>query len=134
MFRNCVSVAISSSVVPSEKYSCAGSPERFSSGSTAIEDTASALDEAGALRNAAEKKLKDTVQAAIQSVATDTFVAGTVAYNAASDPAAIGLAPYHDNADLITPEIQTQIDDAFQGFVEQSLDPCAPVKCTVSGS
>jgi basic membrane protein A and related proteins len=82
----------------------------------------------------AEKKLKDTVQAAVTSVATDTFTAGTVLYNAASDPAAIGLAPYHDNADLITPEIQTLIDDAFQGFVDGSLDPCAPIKCTVSGT
>ena len=82
----------------------------------------------------AEKKLVDTVQAVVQSAANGTFVAGTVAYNAASDPAAIGLAPYHDNAALITPEIQTLIDDAFQGFVDGSLDPCAPTKCTISGS
>ncbi len=34
----------------------------------------------------AEKKLVDTVTAVVTSVATDTFVAGTVAYNAASDP------------------------------------------------
>ena len=46
----------------------------------------------------AEKKLVDTVQAVVQSAANGTFVAGTVAYNAASDPAAIGLAPYHENA------------------------------------
>ena len=82
----------------------------------------------------AEKKLVDTVQAVVQSAANGTFTAGTVAYNAASDPAAIGLAPYHENADLITPEIQTLIDDAFQGFVDGSLDPCAPIKCTIAGT
>jgi basic membrane protein A len=81
----------------------------------------------------AEKKLKDTVQAVVTSVASDTFQAGTVVYNAASTPAAIGLAPYHDNAALITADIQAKIDEAFDAFVAGTLDPCAPVKCTVSG-
>jgi basic membrane protein A len=81
----------------------------------------------------AEKKLKDTVQAVVESVATDTFQAGTVPYNAASTPAAIGLSDFHDNAALLTPELQALIDTATQGFVDGSLDPCAPVKCTVSG-
>ncbi|HYH93031.1 MAG TPA: BMP family ABC transporter substrate-binding protein [Candidatus Saccharimonadales bacterium] len=82
----------------------------------------------------AEKKLVDTVKAVVLSVASDTFVPGTVAYNAASTPAAVGLSDYHDNAAKITPEIQGLIDAAFQGFVDGSLDPCAPIKCTVSGS
>ena len=82
----------------------------------------------------AEKKLKDTVQAVVESAGNGTFKAGTVAYNAASTPPAIGLAPYHDNAALITPDIQSKIDTALQGMVDGSLDPCAPTKCTVSGS
>jgi basic membrane protein A and related proteins len=81
----------------------------------------------------AEKKLKDTVQAVVESVATDTFVPGTVQYNAASTPAAIGLSDFHDNAALLTPELQAKIDEATQGFIDGSLDPCAPIKCTVSG-
>jgi basic membrane protein A len=89
---------------------------------------------AGCIVTSAEKKLKDTVQAVVTSVADNTFKAGTVVYNAASTPAAIGLAPYHDNAAKITPEIQTKIDEAFNAFVAGTLDPCAPVKCTVSGS
>jgi hypothetical protein len=56
-----------------------------------------------------------------------------VAYNAASDPPAIGLSAYHDNAALITPDIQTKIDTALAGLTDGSLDPCAPIKCTVSG-
>ena len=82
----------------------------------------------------AEKKLVDTVQAVVTSVASDTFQAGTVVYNAASTPPAIGLSDYHDNAALITPEIQALIDTAFEGFKAGTLDPCAPTKCTVSGT
>ncbi len=82
----------------------------------------------------AEKKLVDTVKAVVLSVASDTFKAGTVAYNAASDPPAIGLSGYHDNAALITPDIQSKIDAAIKGFEDGSLDPCAPTKCTVAGT
>ncbi len=82
----------------------------------------------------AEKKLKDTVQAVVTSVASDTFQAGTVLYDAASTPPAIGLSDYHDNAALITPEIQALLDTALEGLKAGTLDPCAPTKCTVSGT
>ena len=82
----------------------------------------------------AEKKLVDTVKAVVLSVASDTFQAGTIAYNAGSTPPAVGLSGYHDNAALITPEIQAAIDAALAGLTDGSLDPCAPIKCTVSGS
>jgi basic membrane protein A len=88
---------------------------------------------ASCLVTSAEKKLKDTVQAVVTSVASDTFEAGTVLYDAASDPPAIGLSPYHDNEALITTEIQDKIDAAFDAFVAGTLDPCSPIKCTVSG-
>jgi basic membrane protein A and related proteins len=82
----------------------------------------------------AEKKLVDTVKAVVMSVADDTFKAGPIAYNAASEPQAISLSDYHDNAALITPEIQAKVDEALAGLKDGSLDPCAPIKCTVSGS
>jgi basic membrane protein A and related proteins len=82
----------------------------------------------------AEKKLVDTVKAVVLSVASDTFKAGTVPYNAASVPQAVGLSPFHDNASLITPEIQGKIDAALAAFKDGSLDPCAPIKCTVAGT
>jgi basic membrane protein A len=82
----------------------------------------------------AEKKLVDTVKAVVLSVASGTFKAGTVAYNAASDPQAVGLSDYHDNASLITPDIQAKVDAALAGLKDGSVDPCAPIKCTVSGS
>jgi hypothetical protein len=82
----------------------------------------------------AEKKLETTVKAVVESVASDTFKAGTQTYNAASEPPAVGLSDFGDKADLITPETQAAIDEALAGFVDGSLDPCSPVKCTVSGS
>jgi basic membrane protein A and related proteins len=71
----------------------------------------------------AEKKLKDTVQAVVESVASGDFVAGTVSYNAASTPPAIGLSPYHDNESLITPEIQALLDDAMAKMASGELKP-----------
>ena len=82
----------------------------------------------------AEKKLVDTVTAVVLSVASDTFKPGTVAYNAASTPQAIGLSPFHDNASLITPDIQAKIDAALAGLKDGSIDPCSPIKCTVKGT
>lgn len=82
----------------------------------------------------AEKKLVDTVKSVVLSVASDTFKAGTVAYNAASDPQAVGLSGYHDNASLITPDIQAKVDAALAGLKDGSVDPCAPIKCTVAGT
>lgn len=89
---------------------------------------------AACIVTSAEKKLTDTVQAVIMSAADGTFKAGTVVYDAASTPPAIGLSDYHDNAALITPEIQTLLDAALAGLVDGTLDPCAPIKCTVTGT
>ncbi len=89
---------------------------------------------AACIVTSAEKKLKDTVQAVVMSAGDDTFKAGTVVYDAASTPPAIGLSDYHDNAALITPEIQALLDTALDGLKAGTLDPCAPTKCTVSGT
>jgi len=78
---------------------------------------------AGCIVTSAEKKLKDTVQAVTESVGDGTFQAGTVTYNAASNPPAIGLAPYHELADLITPEIQAKLDDAMAKMASGELKP-----------
>ncbi len=88
------------------------------------------VDQVGTLPNlaqcivtSAEKKLKETVKAAVLSKAADTFQAGTVVYNAASDPPAIGLAPYHELESLITPDIQAKIDEALEAMKDGSLKP-----------
>lgn len=70
----------------------------------------------------AEKKLKDTIQAVTESVASGEFKAGTVTYDAASEPPAIGLAPYHDLESLITPDIQAKLDEAFEAMKSGALE------------
>ncbi|MGB7875399.1 MAG: BMP family ABC transporter substrate-binding protein [Anaerolineales bacterium] len=77
----------------------------------------------GCIVTSAEKKLKNTVQAATESVAAGDFQAGTVVYNAASNPPAIGLAPYHELESLITPEIQALLDDAMAKMASGELSP-----------
>jgi basic membrane protein A len=99
-----------------------------------VDQAVSVPNLAACIVTSAEKKLTDTVQAVVMSAADGTFKAGSVVYDAASDPPAIGLSDYHDNADLITPEIQALVDEALAGLVDGSLDPCAPTLCTVSGS
>jgi basic membrane protein A len=69
----------------------------------------------------AEKKLKDTVAGVIESIPAGTFKAGNVSYNAASTPPGIGLAPYHEFASLITPEIQAKIDGALAKMASGDL-------------
>lgn len=77
----------------------------------------------GCIVTSAEKKLKDTVQAVIESVAAGTFMAGTVSYTAASTPPAIGLAPYHEFESMITSEIQAKVDEAFNAMKDGTLNP-----------
>jgi basic membrane protein A len=75
------------------------------------------------LVTSAEKKLQATVQAVIESVASGTFKAGEVVYNAASTPPAIGLSPYHDRANLITADTQAKLDKAFADMKAGTLKP-----------
>jgi basic membrane protein A len=77
----------------------------------------------GCIVTSAEKKLKDTVQAVVESVANGDFVAGTVSYNAASTPPAVGLSPYHEFESLITPEIQAKLDEAMAAMASGELKP-----------
>jgi basic membrane protein A len=77
----------------------------------------------GCLVTSAEKKLKDTVQAVIQSISTNTFKAGTVTYDAASTPQAIGIAPYYDFQSLITADIQAKVDKALADMKAGTLKP-----------
>jgi basic membrane protein A and related proteins len=80
---------------------------------------------ASCIVTSAEKKLQQTVHAVILSIAEGTFQAGTVTYSAASDPPAIGVSPYGEHEDLITPEIQADVDAALEAMSTGQLDPAA---------
>jgi len=75
------------------------------------------------LLTSAEKKLQATVQTVIESISKGTFKAGTVVYNAASTPQAIGLSPYHDLASKITKDIQDKLDKALADMKSGALTP-----------
>ncbi len=77
----------------------------------------------------AEKKLSDTVQAAIERIGAGSDKGGTILGDASSTPPAIGISPYHDLASMITPAIQAKVDAAFSGLKDGSVDPCKPNAC-----
>ncbi len=78
---------------------------------------------AGCIVTSAEKKLFDTVQAVVESAGMGEFQAGTVVYNAASTPRAIGISPFHEFEDLITEEIQDLLRNAVVGMQNGALTP-----------
>jgi basic membrane protein A and related proteins len=73
----------------------------------------------------AEKKLKESVQAAIERVANDEATSGNVFHDAAADPPGVGVSPFHDFEDQLDPAIQEAVDEAFAGLADGSIDPCA---------
>ena len=76
----------------------------------------------------AEKKIVIAIKAAIERVADGSAVGGDILGDATNG--GIGLAPYHDFEDLITPEIQAAIDKALADLAAGTINPCAgPGKC-----
>lgn len=78
----------------------------------------------------AEKKLKESVQAAIERIADDSAEAGNVFHDAAADPPGVGISPFHDFEGEIDPSVQDAVDEAFEGLADGSIDPCeGPAAC-----
>jgi basic membrane protein A len=75
------------------------------------------------LLTSAEKKIREAIAAAIGRALDGSAVGGNVFNDAASDPVGIGLAPYHDLADVVTDEMQAEIDAALEAMLG-GLDPC----------
>ena len=84
-------------------------------------------DSKACILTSAEKKLKNAVSQLIVAVSEGTDVGGNAFFSAVND--GIGLAPYYENEALITPEIQAAVDAAYQGFIDGTVDPCAPQAC-----
>jgi hypothetical protein len=71
----------------------------------------------------AEKKRFDTVSTVVESAAGEGFQGGNVFYSAASDPPAIGLAPFHEFEGMITSEVQALLDEAMAAMASGELVP-----------
>ncbi|PZR60198.1 MAG: BMP family ABC transporter substrate-binding protein [Chloroflexi bacterium] len=93
-----------------------------------VDQHLSTPESAKCIVTSAEKKLTKAVSDAIKRVSEKTDKGGTVPLDITTD--SIGLAPFYDFQNLITPEIQTRIDDAMKGLKDGSVDPCKPMKCS----
>ena len=78
----------------------------------------------------AEKKLKESVQAAIERVADESAESGNVFHDAAADPPGVGVSPFHDFEEELDPAVQEAVDEAFDALADGSIDPCeGPQPC-----
>ena len=82
-------------------------------------------DLGGCIVTSAEKKLKESVQAAIERVADESAEAGNVFHDAAADPPGVGISPFHDFEGELDSSVQEAVDEAFDGLADGSIDPCA---------
>lgn len=83
----------------------------------------SSPDHQDCLVTSAEKKIIAAITAAIERVADGTAVGGNVSNDATNG--GIGLAPFHNFEDAVTPEIRDAINEALQGLADGDIDPCA---------
>ncbi len=88
-------------------------------------DQALGLPSETCIVTSAEKKLVDAIDEAIQRVVDGTAVGGSVVLDAASDPPKVGTSAFHNHPDLLTPELQTLLDEATAGMASGDLNPCA---------
>jgi basic membrane protein A len=89
-----------------------------------VDQWASTPDSAECIVTSAEKKLSRSVSEAIQDFAAGEERSWNQFLGAAQDM--VGLAPYYQFGEVITDEIQAAVDEAFDGMVDGSLDPCQP--------
>jgi basic membrane protein A and related proteins len=87
-------------------------------------DQALALPSETCIVTSAEKKLVDAIDEAIQRIADGTAVGGSVVLDAASDPPKVAVSAFHNHEDLLTPELQTLLDDATAAMAAGDLNPC----------
>ena len=81
----------------------------------------------------AEKHLTKAVSESITTFAEDNAGrSNNVFYDASND--GIGLAPFYQFSDLVTDDIQTAIDDAFNAMASGDLDPCGDPSTCYSGT
>jgi basic membrane protein A len=96
-----------------------------------VDQWASTPDSAQCIVTSAEKKLTLAVSEGIAAFGDGSPRAGNVSYDASND--GVGLAPFYQFEDLITDEIQSAIDEAFDGMADGSLDPCQPTGLCYAG-
>ena len=87
-----------------------------------VDQFLSTPDTAKCTVTSAEKKLTNAVKDAIQRVKDGKDKGGTISLDISTD--SVGLSPFHDSSDMITPDIQKLIDDAVAGLKSGDLKAC----------
>ncbi|MBA3626327.1 MAG: BMP family ABC transporter substrate-binding protein [Chloroflexi bacterium] len=72
------------------------------------------------LVSSATKNIVKAVQDSLLRIAAGAFTPGFHTDDASTN--GIGLAPYHDQADKVTQEIQTLLDETFEGLADGSIE------------
>jgi basic membrane protein A len=70
------------------------------------------------------KNMDVTTLEAIQAVVDGTFAGGLVTGTLANG--GVGLAPYHDLASLVSPELQAELDAVRQGIIDGTISVAVP--------
>jgi basic membrane protein A len=97
-----------------------------------VDQWQSTHDQAECIVTSAEKKLTKAVTDAIVAFGGDGARTGNVFYGADND--GIGLAPFYQyDGNVITDEIKTAVEDAFDAMAAGDLDPCQPSNLCFAG-
>jgi len=71
------------------------------------------------LVSSATKNIVEAVKNSLLRIAQDQFTPGFHTDTAATD--GVGLAPFHDNADAVSAEVQALLDETFAGLADGSI-------------
>jgi basic membrane protein A len=97
-----------------------------------IGDQAAANPALACIVTSAERRVQDVVVAAIRDAAAGELAPGRLVYGLGSEPPGSALAPI-TGVDL-SQDAVTILDAASRAVAAGELDPCAPVRCTPTGS
>jgi basic membrane protein A and related proteins len=98
-----------------------------------VDQWQSTPDQAECIVTSAEKKLTTAVSDSIIAFGGDGARTGNVFYGADND--GIGLSPFYQfDGNVITDEIKTAVEDAFNQMASGDLDPCQPSGLCFAGS
>jgi len=73
------------------------------------------------------KNMDQAVEAVIKSAVDGTFAGGTT-YDATLANNGVGLAPYHNNASMVTPAVQSEMDQLKADLIAGKIDVTATAK------
>jgi basic membrane protein A len=97
-----------------------------------VVDQARALPDLGCVVTSAERRVGEVVTAAVERAAEGDLHPGTLRSGLGEDPAGVGLSPMTGGVELSSDQAAI-LEAASRALAGGTLDPCAPVTCTLTG-